>query len=73
MTFFFTLIVVLHAFTAQAHAANNQPAMAGTFTFTDYEFMAPEGWQVQRNSDHLRIQNMGSGCLILPQHHQLGS
>jgi len=65
MTFFFTLIVALYTFTVQAHAANNQPAMAGTFNFNDYEFIAPEGWQVQRNSDHLRIQNMGSGCLIL--------
>jgi hypothetical protein len=64
-TFFFTLIVVLHAFTVQAHTAGNQPAMTGASSFTDYEFIAPEGWQVQRNSDHLRIQNMGSGCLIL--------
>ena len=64
-TFFFTLIVVLHAFTVQAHTAGNQPAMTGASSFTDYEFIAPEGWQVQRNSDHLRIQNMGSRCLIL--------
>jgi hypothetical protein len=65
VTFFFTLIVVLRAFTVQAHAAGNQPAMTGASNFNDYEFIAPEGWQVQRNSDHLRIQNMASGCLIL--------
>jgi hypothetical protein len=31
----------------------------------DCEFTAPPGWSVQRQADHVRLQNMESGCLIL--------
>jgi hypothetical protein len=36
-----------------AHSQNNK-----------YDFITPEGWQVQNNKDHIRIQNIQSGCLI---------
>jgi hypothetical protein len=31
----------------------------------DCEFVAPAGWGVQQQADHIRLQNMASGCLIL--------
>ena len=31
----------------------------------DCEFIAPAGWSVQPQADHVRLQNMESGCLIL--------
>ena len=34
-------------------------------TLQDYTFTAPPGWNVQRHPDHVRLQNMESGCLIL--------
>ena len=30
----------------------------------DYDFISPQGWQVQNKKDYFQIQNMGSGCLI---------
>jgi hypothetical protein len=36
----------------------------GLITINDYEFVPPEGWVVQRNPNHIRIQNPVSGCLI---------
>src|SRR5688572_7738225 len=36
----------------------------------DYDFITPEGWQVQKFPDHILLQNMGSGCairMIVPQ------
>ena len=43
------------------------------FTLGDYEFIAPQGWQVQRQGDHVTIRNMESGCLILITEPQLSS
>jgi hypothetical protein len=37
----------------------------GASTVNDYDFIAPQGWQVRREGEHLAIQNMSSGCLIL--------
>jgi hypothetical protein len=34
------------------------------FTMSDYEFIPPEGWEVQNNKEHIAIQNMQSGCII---------
>ena len=31
----------------------------------DCEFVAPPGWSVQHQADHVRLQNMESGCLIV--------
>lgn len=45
-------------------STNNQPNMNGTITLNDYDFIAPQGWQVQNNRDHILIQNMASGCAI---------
>lgn len=36
----------------------------GIITLSDYDFIVPEGWQVQNNNDHWLIQNMESGCAI---------
>jgi hypothetical protein len=30
----------------------------------NYDFITPEGWQLQNNKDHIQIQNIQSGCLI---------
>lgn len=42
----------------------NQTDMNGTLLPGNYDFIAPVGWQVQSNKDHILIQNMQSGCLI---------
>ena len=34
-------------------------------TLEDCTFVAPAGWNVERHADHVRLQNPGSGCLIL--------
>ena len=41
--------------------------MAGSpgFRLQDCDFIAPTGWNVQPQADHVRLQNPGSGCLIL--------
>lgn len=45
-------------------ATNNPINMNKAITLNDYDFIAPEGWRVQNNKDHIQIQNMQSGCLI---------
>ncbi len=42
----------------------NQTPATGTISMNDYEFITPAGWQLQKNKDEIRIQNMNSGCLI---------
>lgn len=42
----------------------NQVNMDGTIKLSDYDFTAPDKWQLQKNRDHLLIQNMQSGCAI---------
>lgn len=42
-------------------------------TLKDYAFSAPPGWSVQHFTDHVRLQNMESGCLILLLEPQLSS
>lgn len=36
----------------------------GITTLNDYDFIPPDGWQVQRQKDQIQLQNMESGCLI---------
>ncbi len=36
----------------------------GLITLNHYEFIPPDGWVVQRNTDHFLMQNPQSGCLI---------
>lgn len=43
---------------------SNQTNMNGTITLNDYDFIAPDKWQLQKNKDHWLIQNMQSGCAI---------
>ncbi|MGK2860872.1 MAG: hypothetical protein ACSLE0_03005, partial [Chitinophagaceae bacterium] len=38
--------------------------MNRNFGLNDYEFIAPDKWQLQKNNDHFLIQNMQSGCQI---------
>jgi hypothetical protein len=54
------LVVVMNALSGSP--ATELPA---PFTLGDYEFIPPQGWQVQRQGNHVRMQNMESGCLIL--------
>jgi hypothetical protein len=67
--FFNTLVLegntsnIIHP-TAQYSDTNNLSLMNAHITLEAYEFTAPDKWQLQRNSDHLLIQNMESGCLI---------
>ena len=42
----------------------NQTNITGTISMNNYDFIPPQGWQVQNKKDYLRLQNMGSGCLI---------
>ncbi len=62
------LVVVLNALSGGPAAE-----MPAPFTLGDYEFIPPPGWQVQRQGDHVRMQNMESGCLILLGEPQLSS
>ena len=39
--------------------------MSSDITLNDCAFVAPAGWSVQHHTDHVRLQNMESGCLIL--------
>jgi len=43
----------------------NLMTVNSVITMNDYDFIPPPQWQVQKNSDHLRIQSLESGCLIL--------
>ena len=65
---FLGVLVVLHVLSGRP-AAQRQ----AQFTLSDYEFIAPQGWQVQRQGDHVSIRNMESGCLILVTEPQLSS
>jgi len=49
---------------ATIHSFAQTENMNGTITMSEYDFMAPDKWQLQKNHDHLLIQNMESGCLI---------
>ncbi len=57
------------------NALSGNPAaeMPSPFALGDYEFIPPQGWQVQRQGDQARMQNMESGCLILLTEPQLSS
>jgi hypothetical protein len=39
--------------------------MNPVITLKDCVFVAPAGWSVQSHNDHLLLQNMESGCLIV--------
>ena len=54
------LVVVLNVLSGGTAAE-----MPAPFSLGDYEFIAPQGWQVQHPGNHARLQNMESGCLIL--------
>lgn len=46
-------------------SSTNQAAVNNkTVTMNDYDFIAPEQWQLQKNKDHISIQNTASGCVI---------
>jgi hypothetical protein len=49
----------------QNNSSNKNPLnISRTITLNDYEFIAPEGWQVLNNKDYIQIQNLQSGCQI---------
>jgi hypothetical protein len=49
----------------QNNALNmNQTIISGTISMNNYDFIPPQGWQVQNKKDYLQVQNMGSSCLI---------
>ena len=43
---------------------NTQTTMNGAITLNDYDFLPPKGWQIQKNKDHILLQNLQSGCAI---------
>ena len=45
---------------------NTTPSISSfnKITMNDYDFITPEGWQMQKKPDHLAIQNLQSGCII---------
>ena len=49
---------------SQSTFGNNTSTMNVMIGLEDYEFIAPEKWQVKKTRDQLSIQNMLSGCLI---------
>lgn len=64
LTFLLAALLINNVFSQTEKFGSNQTNMSGTLTLNNYDFIAPEGWQVQNNKDHVRIQNMQSGCLI---------
>ena len=44
--------------------AEQQQKANNVASINDYEFITPEGWQLQNNHDHVLIQNTRSGCTI---------
>lgn len=53
------------AISANASSGSMNLTDAQRFTLSNYDFAAPPGWQIQRNSDHIRVQSPQSGCLFL--------
>ena len=54
--------------TALAFNDKKSNSMTGTNSYADYEFVAPQGWFLKNNNDHLVIsqtQVQGQGCVIL--------
>jgi hypothetical protein len=49
---------------SKAAISTNQTNMSGTISRKDYDFTAPEKWQVQNNTDHIAFINPKSGCTI---------
>jgi hypothetical protein len=49
---------------ATATQTNTGNTMSGPVRSNDYEFIAPEGWQTQKNADHILVQSPQSGCAI---------
>ena len=47
-------------FLLSARAGIPPPELPAQFTLGDYEFIAPQGWQVQRQGTNLAIRNMES-------------
>jgi hypothetical protein len=43
---------------------DNKATVTPMPTNASYDYIAPDGWQVQNNKDHVLLQNMQSGCLI---------
>lgn len=43
---------------------NNLTNINGNISMADYDFLVPDKWQLQKNKDHLLIQNPLSGCTI---------
>jgi hypothetical protein len=48
----------------QGSAGETQTSNRNGLTLNDYDFVPPERWVVQRNPNHILIQNPVSGCLI---------
>jgi hypothetical protein len=67
-TYLVVLVVVVNAISV--NSAAQVPAAAA---LPDYEFIPPQRWQVQRQRDHIQLQNMESGCLIVIEQAQLSS
>lgn len=49
---------------SKATISTNQTNMNGIINLEDYDFTAPEKWQVQNNKDHIAFINPQSGCTI---------
>jgi hypothetical protein len=49
---------------SKATISTNQTNMSRTISQKDYDFTAPEKWQVQNNNDHIAFINPQSGCTI---------
>ena len=59
-----SIVTKLFSQTEKFHIAMLLPSMNKQIGLNDYDFITPDKWQLQKNKDHLLIQNMESGCLI---------
>lgn len=59
-----SIVTKLFSHTEKFHTTMVTSNMNKSIDLNDYDFTTPDKWQLQKNKDHLLIQNMASGCLI---------
>lgn len=59
-----SIVTKLFSHTEKFHTTMATSSMNKSIDLNDYDFTSPDKWQLQKNKDHLLIQNPESGCLI---------
>lgn len=59
-----SIVTKLFSHAEKFHTTMATSSMNKQIGLNDYDFITPDKWQLQKNKDHLLIQNPESGCLI---------